>query len=84
MAEEGEQDEGKETEKERKERGDGELEKDGENGEEDGWERKRDGGEVEVEVEGNGGDRKLGRVMDLPRVKYWDDKRVTIYISGQF
>ena len=27
--------------------------------------------------------RKLGRVMELPRVKYWEDRRVTIYISGE-
>ena len=27
--------------------------------------------------------RKLGRMMELPRVKYWEDRRVTIYISGE-
>ena len=28
-------------------------------------------------------ERKFGRIMELPRVKYWEDRRVTIYISGE-
>ena len=27
-------------------------------------------------------ERKFGRIMELPRVKYWEDRRVTIYITG--
>ena len=55
-----------------------------EDGEESEKERKdRESGEAEEEVgEKEGGEWKLGRVMDLPRVKYWDDRRVTIFISG--
>ena len=56
-----------------------------EDGEESEKERKdRESGEAEEEVgEKEGGERKLGRVMDLPRVKYWEDRRVTIFISGE-
>ena len=61
MAEEGEKEDGEETETESKER-DGEVEE----------------GEEKCEI------RKPGRVMELPRVKYWEDRRVTIYISGFF
>lgn len=64
MTEEGEQDDGEESERGRKERGEGEVEKD-------------------EEEEGDGGDRKRGRMVELPRVKYWEDRRVTIYISGE-
>ena len=53
MAEEGDKEDGEETEKESEER------------------------EEKCEI------RKLGRVMELPRVKYWEDRRVTIYISGE-
>ena len=52
-------------------------------GEETEKESKERDGDVEEDGEEVGGDRKLGRVMDLPRVKYWDDRRVTIYISGK-
>ena len=61
MAEEGDKENGEETENESKERED-EVEE----------------GEEKCES------RKLGRVMELPRVKYWEDRRVTIYISGFF
>ena len=56
-----------------------------EDGEESEKERKdRESGETEEKIgEKEGGERKLGRVMDLPRVKYWEDRRVTIYISGE-
>ena len=57
-----------------------------EDGEESEKERKdRESGEAEEEVgeKKEGGERKLGRVMDLPRVKYWEDRRVTIFISGE-
>ena len=60
MAEEGDKENGEETEKENEERED----------------------EVE-EREEKCESRKLGRVMELPRVKYWEDRRVTIYISGE-
>ena len=59
--------------------GEGEKEDD----EESERERKEREGEVEKEEEEDAGDRKLGRVMELPRVKYWEDKRVTIFISGK-
>ena len=56
-----------------------------EDGEESEKERKdRESGEAEEEVgEKEDGEQKLGRVMDLPRVKYWEDRRVTIFISGE-
>ena len=31
-----------------------------------------------------GNKRALGSVKELPRVKYWEDRRVTIYISGEY
>ena len=60
MAEEGDKEDGEETEKESETRED----------------------EVE-ELEEKCEFRKLGRVMELPSVKYWEDRRVTIYISGE-
>ena len=33
-------------------------------------------------IEGN--KTALGSVKELPRVKYWEDRRVTIYISGEY
>ena len=62
MAEEGEKEDGEETEKESEERE----------------------GEVGKKQEEKCEIRKPGRVMELPRVKYWEDRRVTIYISGFF
>ena len=57
---------------------------DKENGEETEKESKEREDEVEEEREEKCESRKLGRVMELPRVKYWEDRRVTIYISGFF